>query len=137
MSQVTRIALVSSCFAIAACQSDPQMSSRSRTATSQDASAQTNEDANQTGIDQGVSNNSADAMTMLPSDSGVALDANMFADAQTGSSDSGVLFGSRPSTPLSVPTFMALNSDGASRTQGDLIGFPTVVWFFPFAGTPG
>ena len=102
----------------------------------QDASSQTNEDANVTGMDQG-STNTPDAMSMAPNDSGVTMDAEVFADASMGPSDSGVLFGDRPASPLSVPTFMAQNSDGASRTQGDLIGFPTVVWFFPFAGTPG
>lgn len=47
------------------------------------------------------------------------------------------LNGTIPLTALSVPTFLAENSDGGSRTEADLLGKPTVMWFFPFAGTPG
>ena len=47
------------------------------------------------------------------------------------------LNGSRPSQALPPPEFVALNSDGEMRTPADLLGQPTVMWFFPFAGTPG
>jgi len=30
-----------------------------------------------------------------------------------------------------------VNLDGTPRTRDALMGHPTVVWFFPFAGTPG
>ncbi|MFK7930694.1 MAG: hypothetical protein AB8H79_21090 [Myxococcota bacterium] len=30
-----------------------------------------------------------------------------------------------------------VNLDGTPRSRDDLMGHPTVVWFFPFAGTPG
>lgn len=30
-----------------------------------------------------------------------------------------------------------VNLDGTARSKADLLGHPTVVWFFPFAGTPG
>ena len=45
--------------------------------------------------------------------------------------------GTAPSTEIGPPTFTATNSDYAARTQQDLIGQPTVIWFFPFSATPG
>ena len=45
--------------------------------------------------------------------------------------------GTVPPDALPAPTFVALNYDGASRATEDLIGQPTVMWFFPFSGTPG
>ncbi|MFT7521623.1 MAG: cytochrome oxidase Cu insertion factor (SCO1/SenC/PrrC family) [Kiritimatiellia bacterium] len=36
-----------------------------------------------------------------------------------------------------VPVFSAVNSDGQARDRDHLLGHPTVVWFFPVAGTPG
>lgn len=47
------------------------------------------------------------------------------------------LNGSIPVAALAPPTFLAENYDGGTRTEADLIGKPTVMWFFPFAGTPG
>ena len=74
-------------------------------------------------------------------DRGFEMDASLIADASSpsdaGLSDSGVLHGQRPTSALSVPAFMALNSDGSARSEVDLIGRPTVLWFFPFAGTSG
>ncbi len=46
------------------------------------------------------------------------------------------LHGSAPSQPLAVPSFEATNSDGSPRGTPDLLGHPTVLWFFPYAGTP-
>jgi hypothetical protein len=46
------------------------------------------------------------------------------------------LHGSYPAVKLALPQFEALNSDGTVRGPGDLQGHPTVMWFFPFAGTP-
>ena len=46
------------------------------------------------------------------------------------------LNGTEPSTVLALPTFTATNHDGQTRNQNNLIGNPTVLWFFPFAGTP-
>jgi hypothetical protein len=46
------------------------------------------------------------------------------------------LHGSYPATELALPQFEALNSDGSVRGPDDLRGHPTVLWFFPFAGTP-
>jgi hypothetical protein len=135
VSHVTHTVFIGACLGLAACQSAPQTSrppSTTLDATTPDARAF---DAAAIDDDRGVSVN-PDARAM-DSDSGVATDVGFLADAHMGASDSGVLFGQRPASPLSLPTFMALNSDGSSRTQGDLLGHPTVMWFFPFAGTPG
>ena len=47
------------------------------------------------------------------------------------------LSGTEPSSPVPVPDFTATNYDGGTRTSTDLVGHPTVVWFFPAAATPG
>ena len=47
------------------------------------------------------------------------------------------LNGSIPVAALAPPTFLAENHDGGTRTEADLVGKPSVMWFFPFAGTPG
>ena len=41
-----------------------------------------------------------------------------------------------PGEPLAAFTGVVSN-DGSARSIEDLRGQPTVVWFFPFAGTPG
>jgi hypothetical protein len=46
------------------------------------------------------------------------------------------LTGTYPSQELPLPEFEALNSDGTVRGPDALRGHPTVMWFFPFAGTP-
>ena len=46
------------------------------------------------------------------------------------------LHGTYPGSELPLPQFEALNSDGAVRGPDHLRGHPTVMWFFPFAGTP-
>ena len=47
------------------------------------------------------------------------------------------LVGTLPEETLPVADFTATNSDGQPRTQADLIGQPTVIWFYPAAGTYG
>ena len=47
------------------------------------------------------------------------------------------LNGVAPDQDIPPPVFTAYNYDGNMRSQADLIGHPTVMWFFPFAGTPG
>jgi hypothetical protein len=42
-----------------------------------------------------------------------------------------------PARSGAPPVFEAVNYDGALRTRADLIGHPTVLWFFPWSGTPG
>jgi cytochrome oxidase Cu insertion factor (SCO1/SenC/PrrC family) len=47
------------------------------------------------------------------------------------------LHGERLSPPTDIPAFAALSHDGTPRSREDLLGHPTVMWFFPAAGTPG
>jgi hypothetical protein len=47
------------------------------------------------------------------------------------------LHGSAPKTEVPLPMFEARNTANESRGPTDLVGIPTVVWFFPFAATPG
>ncbi|MCB9664250.1 MAG: peroxiredoxin [Alphaproteobacteria bacterium] len=45
--------------------------------------------------------------------------------------------GARPAEALALPDFVALDLDGAERGPDDLRGRPTVMWFYPAAGTSG
>ena len=47
------------------------------------------------------------------------------------------LTGTAPAEPVSLPTFTARNQLGESRSEADLSGHPTVLWFYPAAGTYG
>ncbi len=47
------------------------------------------------------------------------------------------LHGVAPAAPVPLPEFAAVSHDGSPRSRADLVGHPTVVWFFPAAGTPG
>ena len=47
------------------------------------------------------------------------------------------LNGVPPNQPVALPSFEVLNLDQTSRTQGDLQGHRSVIWFYPFANTPG
>ena len=38
---------------------------------------------------------------------------------------------------MAVPDFTVVNHDGTPRSRDDLLWHPTVLWFFPAAGTPG
>lgn len=42
-----------------------------------------------------------------------------------------------PAAPQAAPQFQAVAHTGAPRSRADLIGHPTVLWFFPIVGTPG
>lgn len=47
------------------------------------------------------------------------------------------LHGQPPAATTHLPDFRATNRDGQARTRDDLIGTPTVVWFYPSAATSG
>jgi len=47
------------------------------------------------------------------------------------------LYGDTPEEALPAPDFTATNYDGAARTREDLLGSPTVMWFYPAAATSG
>ena len=51
--------------------------------------------------------------------------------------DTSNLYGSAPKKAFPAPEFVVLSHTNETRTREDLLGHPTVVWFFPFAGTPG
>ena len=51
--------------------------------------------------------------------------------------DMSSLTGTEPAVELPAPDFTALNFDGSQRGRTDLVGAPTVIWFYPVAGTPG
>lgn len=56
----------------------------------------------------------------------------------TGPFDTSGLHGVEIDPRRDAPTFSeVVNSDGSPRTQADLLGHPTVVWFYPDAGTYG
>ena len=47
------------------------------------------------------------------------------------------LYGSRPDTAIPLSDFHAVALDGSPRDSSSLLGHPTVVWFYPAAGTYG
>jgi hypothetical protein len=60
------------------------------------------------------------------------------ADTATGTTTTPTLNGEVPAVALPVPTFTeVLAMDGTSRSSTDLVGQPTVLWFYPAAGTGG
>jgi hypothetical protein len=48
-----------------------------------------------------------------------------------------MLHGDLPADQLALPVFTATNMDGTARTEADLVGHPTVMWFYPAAATGG
>jgi hypothetical protein len=67
--------------------------------------------------------------------SGPGDDVPMMSDAEASWPEG--LHGTVPGAALPAPEFAAINHDGSARGPDDLMGKPTVMWFFPFAGTPG
>lgn len=65
-------------------------------------------------------------------DAGASTDGGASADG--GGAD---LHGQPPKTPVPAPEFVAINRDGSSRSRENLLGQPTVLWFYPAAGTGG
>ncbi|MES2644383.1 MAG: hypothetical protein V4850_33160 [Myxococcota bacterium] len=63
-------------------------------------------------------------------------DTDTDTDADT-DTDVGALYGTPPESPVSLPSFAATNQYGAARSEADLLGHPTVLWFYPAAGTYG
>lgn len=56
----------------------------------------------------------------------------------TGPLDTSGLNGTEVDPRREPPTFsQVVNSDGSARSQADLLGHPTVIWFYPDAGTYG
>ena len=81
--------------------------------------------------DTGDTSDASDA-----SDSGDASDASDTTDEPVDLSTLN-LNGTLPAANLDPPEFVALNRDGTERTEANLIGQPTVLWFYPLADSPG
>ena len=73
--------------------------------------------------------------TAAPADT-AAADTDTDTSPDLPDTDTG-LSGTYPDAPKEAPTFTATSSDGAARSREDLLGHPTVMWFFPAAGTYG
>ena len=74
-----------------------------------------------------------------PQDSGPATDDTASDTAADTATDTASLslIGTSPAAAIDAPEFTAQNRDGAARSRADLLGQPTVMWFFPSADTPG
>lgn len=65
---------------------------------------------------------------------GAASDGGASADAGATQAE---LNGQVPDEALPAPEFVATNRDDTGRSREDLLGHPTVMWFYPLAGTAG
>ena len=70
-------------------------------------------------------------------DAGVAEDSGEGWNGTVNDVDPDDLNGSVPEIALAAPEFAATNRDGAARDREDLLGHPTVMWFYPAAATAG
>ena len=58
-------------------------------------------------------------------------------DGGGGEIDWDALNGDVPAVAVAIPEFSARNMDGAARAREDVLGHPTVMWFYPAANTAG
>jgi hypothetical protein len=58
-------------------------------------------------------------------------------DTAGGDSAPPQLNGVPPEDPVPAPDFAATNLDGSARSRADLLGHPTVMWFYPAAASAG
>lgn len=75
-----------------------------------------------------------------PTDSESQATDDATASATESSSDTepqGELSGTVPAKSFACPTFTATNYDETERDRDDLIGHPTVMWFYPLAASAG
>ena len=63
-------------------------------------------------------------------------DASVVLDDET-TIEQSELNGTLVTDTIPAPEFVVLNHDGSERTRDNLMGKPTVVWFYPAANTPG
>jgi hypothetical protein len=93
------------------------------------------------GADSHAGEGDADTDSDSDSDSDADTDSDSDSDTDSDSdsdTDTDVSFnGTVPDDPISAPEFVATNRDGSARDRGDLLGHPTVVWFYPGAFTSG
>lgn len=74
-----------------------------------------------------------------PGDSGLADSADTAADSGDPQAwdTAEELNGHWAAERIPAPEFVATNRDGAARSKPDLVGHPTVLWFYPAATTAG
>jgi hypothetical protein len=96
------------------------------------------------GSGDGDSDSDADADSDADSDADADSDSDSDADSDTDADTcpdprvAGLsLRGTVPPECLPAPEFSATAMNGEPRGRDDLIGHPTVMWFYPAAGTPG
>lgn len=84
------------------------------------------------------------ACTATPGDSVAAADTGSPAADTGGTDDSAAgidtsvdINGHWAEDRIPAPEFVATNRDGSQRSRPDLIGHPTVIWFYPAATTAG
>jgi len=78
---------------------------------------------------------SPDAPGEVTDDTSVAVDDTSGGqDTDTGPIETN---GVAPDEPMPLIEFAATNRDGAARSETDLVGKPTALWFYPAANTPG
>jgi hypothetical protein len=79
-------------------------------------------------------------------DSGAPADTDTTGDTDTDTDTDGDtdgdtlpegLNGTAPRDAISLPTFAARNQYGEDRSEADVLGHPTIMWFYPAAGTYG
>lgn len=70
-------------------------------------------------------------------DGGTAADGGGTSDGGGDGGTTAELYGSPPDEAIPAPEFAATNMDGGARSREDLLGHPTVMWFYPAAATAG
>tara|TARA_B100000925_G_C21892713_1_gene423554 strand:- start:48 stop:317 length:270 start_codon:yes stop_codon:yes gene_type:complete len=78
---------------------------------------------------------SSESIKNMDSSNPIDLDSGVAANTEL--DDNQEYFGTKPSSQLTVPNFSAENYNEELRDKNNLIGQPTVIWFFPAAGTYG
>ena len=70
-------------------------------------------------------------------DSSATADSDSATDTDTVTTLPDEYNGVQPESPVELPEFAARNQLGEGRGPEDLLGQPTVMWFYPAAGTSG
>lgn len=76
---------------------------------------------------------SADTSALIDSDTDADTDTDSDTDIDTAEDYNGTL----PAESIPAPEFEVQNMDESPRTREDLMGHPSVIWFYPAAGTSG
>jgi hypothetical protein len=82
-----------------------------------------------------ATSNRSDTGPMVETDADTDADADTDTDADTDMPDN--LNGEAIDPPLDPVAFNALNMDDSARSLSDLTDGPTLMWFYPLAGSYG